>query len=132
MDSCFFSDQKKFMRYLVILVLVVFTLLASCKYNSEEDLYGAGCNTSNVNYSFTITGLLSKYQCVNCHSGGSPSGNIKLASYTDVKARVTDGKLWGSINHLPNFKAMPQTGSKMSECDISKFKAWIDNGAPNN
>lgn len=106
-------------------------LLTGCYYDSEEELYGT-CSTTNVGYSTTITGLLNSYGCLGCHTGPSASGNIHLGNYAEVKARVDDGRLFGSINHASGFSPMPQGASKMSACDISKIKAWIDAGAANN
>ncbi|HVG42646.1 MAG TPA: hypothetical protein VM888_13635, partial [Chitinophagaceae bacterium] len=90
------------------------------------------CSTTSVTYSATITGLLSTYACTSCHSGPAPSGNFSLVGYTNVKAKVTDNRLLGAINHASGFSPMPQGGPKMSDCDISKIKKWIDAGAPQN
>lgn len=122
--------------YLVIVfflvTIIVFT--SSCKYNSEEELFGtnAPCDTSNVTYSNTITSIIIVNGCLNCHVGPSPSGNFTLTSYADVKAKVDDGRLWGAINHMPGFSPMPQGGNKLTNCEINRIKAWIDAGAPNN
>src|SRR6478672_5674648 len=123
--------------FLFTLLMLVFltTIISSCKYNSEEELFGtnnAPCDTSNTTYSNTITSIIIANGCLNCHVGPSPSGNFTLTSYSDVKAKVDDGRLWGAINHLPGFSPMPQGGNKLTNCEINKIKAWIDAGAPNN
>ena len=105
---------------------------SSCYYDVEEELYGSNCDTTNVTYSTTITELLQNYTCLSCHVGSNPSGGFSLETYGGVKAKVNDGTLWGSINHLQGFSAMPQGANKMSQCDINKVKAWMDAGAPNN
>ena len=108
-------------------------LLTGCYYDKEEELYGAGtCDTSSVNYSTTVTGILNNCGCVGCHSGSAPSGNISLQNFTGVKTTAQNGKLLGSINHGSGFSPMPKGGGKMSACEISKIKAWIDAGAVNN
>jgi hypothetical protein len=55
-----------------------------------------------------------------------------LEGYSNVKAKVTDGRLFGAINHSPGYAPMPDGQPKMDQCDINKVKTWIDAGAPNN
>jgi hypothetical protein len=116
-----------------ICTLLIITC-AGCYYDKEEILYPApgACNTTNVTFGATINNLLTTYGCIGCHSGGVPSGNINLVGYSNVKSKITDGRLWGAINHLSGFSPMPQGGNKMNVCDINKIKVWIDAGAPNN
>ena len=71
-------------------------------------------------------------KCQGCHSGTNAQGGIDLSTYTLLKAKVTDGKLWGSINQLPGYSAMPKNGTKLSDCEIKQFQKWIAAGAPNN
>src|SRR5688572_18598711 len=82
--------------------------MTGCYYDNEEELYGNGCDTSNVTYSTTITGLLTNYACLSCHVGANPSGGFSLETYTGVKAKVNDSTLWGAINHIYGFSPMPQ------------------------
>ena len=89
------------------------------------------CDVNRFTYSGAIRALVSN-KCQGCHSGASPQGNIDLSTYNGVKARVVDGKLWGAINHLPGFSAMPKNGTKLSECEIIQFRKWMDGGSPNN
>ena len=121
--------MKNLTLFISLLFVVIFS---SCYYDVEEELYPNTCNTSGVTFSGTVNPLLSSYGCLGCHSGAGAQGNVNLEGYNNVKAKVTDGKLWGAINHQPGFSPMPQGGSKMSSCDISKIKAWIDAGIPNN
>jgi hypothetical protein len=91
----------------------------------------SACDTSNVTFSGTIQPIVNA-KCAGCHSGTPPQGGINLTTHASVKAKVTDGRLWGSINHLPGFSPMPKGGSKLSDCEIKQFKKWMDAGAPNN
>jgi hypothetical protein len=122
------------MKKIVVLFSICFTVfLTGCYYDKEDELYSSvTCDSSNVNFSGTVSGLLNYYGCLGCHSGSAPSGNVNLQGYTNVKAKVSDGRLFGAVNHSAGFSPMPQGGNKMSACDISKIKAWIDAGAPNN
>ncbi len=62
----------------------------------------------------------------------SSTGGVNLEGYFNVKARVIDNRLLGSITHAPGFSPMPLGRTKMEICDINKIKRWIDAGAPNN
>ncbi|RYG04631.1 MAG: hypothetical protein EOO02_05700 [Chitinophagaceae bacterium] len=121
----------------MIVLAGLWLAVASCSSDSEEDLLPpptppSGCDTAQVAFAATITPLLGTYGCTNCHSGTAPSGNINLSSYSGVKAKVDDGRLLGAITHADGFRPMPQGGNKMSDCDINKFRAWINRGALNN
>ncbi len=89
------------------------------------------CDSNSYTYSGAIKILISN-KCQGCHSGSAAQGGIDLSTYNGIKAKVTDGRLWGSINHQPGFSAMPRNGSKLSDCEITQFKKWIVAGSPNN
>lgn len=117
---------------ILITALISVFVISSCYYDREDELYGSTCDTSAVTYSSTITGIINRYGCLNCHATGVLSGGFSLEGYTNVKAKINDGRLFGAINHSAGFVPMPQGANKMSSCDINKVKAWIDAGAPNN
>lgn len=89
------------------------------------------CNPNSFTYSVSIRNIISN-KCQGCHSGGAPQGGIDLSTYNGVKAKVTDGRLWGAVNHLAGFSPMPKNGAKLSTCEIDQIKNWIATGAPNN
>lgn len=122
------------MKKTVLILICKVSIITGCYYDKDELINpGTGnCDTAGVTYSGTVVSLLQASGCLSCHSGGAPSGNISLASYTGVKAVAVNGKLYGAINHSPGFSPMPQGGNKMSACNISKIKAWIDAGSINN
>lgn len=113
--------------------LFALAVFGSCYYDKEEVLYpGTGsCDTANVKYSTTVNSILSQ-NCFSCHSGGSPSGNISMDNYTAVKFYVDNGRLVGAIKHLSGFRAMPDGGGKLTDCQIKQIDAWIRAGALNN
>jgi len=95
------------------------------------DDIGSACDSSNVKYSTTISKILSD-NCVGCHGAGG-SGGVTLTNYNGVKTVVTNLKLWNSINHLSGAtKAMPNSTTKLSSCNLRQIKIWIDAGAPQN
>jgi len=89
------------------------------------------CDTLNVTFSGTIWPVVQN-RCFGCHSGASPSGGISLENYDNVVEAVNSGRLMGAIKHENGFSAMPKNGSKLSDCNISQFQKWINNGTPNN
>lgn len=120
-------------KLLILIPFLACVLLSTgCYYDVEEELYGGPCDTSNVTYSGTITGIINRYGCLSCHSGPQPAAPFRLETYADVQAKVLDNRLMGAITHANGFAPMPQGAPKMSDCDINKVKAWIDRGAPNN
>jgi len=122
-----------------MLVIPAFALiLSSCYYDNQEALYGKPggvCDTSMVMYSMTILPILQTY-CFSCHSAsavaGGDGGGHNFEVFTVVQTMALNGKLVGSVDHLSGYIAMPQFGNKISDCDISKIKIWVKDGALNN
>ena len=126
------------MKYLVILVLLSTCLLLglnSCYYDKESQLYpfSSSCDTANVTYSTTVKTILQNGGCLGCHAAPAASGgNIVLDNYSAVKSIAQSGRLYGAISHSPGYQPMPQSGGKLTNCDISKVKKWITDGLLNN
>lgn len=116
-------------------VAVLLFSFSSCYYDSKEFLYpqlSTACDTSNVTYNVCIVTILNE-SCLGCHGGSASSGGgIKLGSYADVKIRVDDGKLIGSIKWSSGFISMPLGASKLESSKIAIIDKWIKVGAPNN
>lgn len=89
------------------------------------------CDTAAVTFGGAVNTIIGN-KCLGCHSGTSPAGGINLSAHAGVKAKVADGRLWGAINHLAGYSAMPKGGNKLSDCEIAQFRKWIAAGAPNN
>ncbi len=95
-----------------------------CDFNSEP------CNTTNVSYNNFIKPTLAA--CTTCHKTGNAGGGINLDSYTGIKSAADGGRLYGALSWAQGYKTMPQGGSKLTVCQLSKIKSWIDAGAPQN
>ncbi len=89
------------------------------------------CDTTDFTYSGRVKPFLDTW-CVGCHSGSNPSGAVNLSNYNGVASAVSGNKLIGSLKHEPGFFAMPPSGSKISNCEISAIQKWVDAGSPNN
>lgn len=89
-----------------------------------------GCDTANFKYSTAIEPLL-KSNCISCHTAASPGGGIDLSTYALAKAFALNGRLYGSVNHSAGYSPMPKGAAKMTTCEITQIKKWVDAGAPN-
>jgi hypothetical protein len=109
--------------------------IGGCTNDSEEELYGKpdinNCDLRQVTYALTVRPILQQH-CYSCHTTGFASGNVTLDDYTGVKKQMDNGKLLGSIKHLPGHPPMPQNGPKLSDCNIARITKWYDSGALNN
>ncbi|HEV7332148.1 MAG TPA: hypothetical protein VGN63_14020 [Flavisolibacter sp.] len=114
-------------------------LAAACSSNkARQDTVGGGnnptCTTTNVTYTSGVSAIISANGCLGCH-GATPTAPFALQTYDQVKAKASETRngnsvLYGAVAHLSGFAHMPQGGNKISTCDISKIKAWVDAGMP--
>lgn len=120
----------------ICLLLSLFTSLifTSCEWKNEEEEVGiVECDTSQVTLSGKVKPILQS-NCYACHSSSAASSfgaGIDLEDYSSLKVRADGGSLLGSVSHASGFSPMPKAASKLSECNISIIKAWIEKGAPN-
>ncbi|RTL57274.1 MAG: hypothetical protein EKK37_14590 [Sphingobacteriales bacterium] len=91
----------------------------------------SNCDPNLFTYSGFVQPLLQN-NCVGCHSGSSASGGLNLTLYSTVKTLATNGRLYGAITHASGYIPMPNASSKLSDCEITQIKKWIDAGAPQN
>lgn len=99
-------------------------------YGALDENCGEVCDTINP---VTFSGILwpiIQASCTGCHSGTSPSGNVLLASYSNVATIASNGTLINALKGTGVIK-MP-VGSSFSACRIRQFEMWINNGYPNN
>lgn len=112
--------------------LLVIILGTSCSFDKEEEIFAHEvCEPENITFSGFVKPLIDS-KCIACHNSVNPSGNVNLESFNSLKPHIENGKFLGSINHSPGFSPMPKGGTKLSDCDISKVKSWIDEGFANN
>ncbi|GAB2813943.1 c-type cytochrome domain-containing protein [Ferruginibacter profundus] len=101
-------------------------ILQGAKNNACND-----CDTAVITYSGATAPIVNTY-CKGCHNPSSLGGGIDLSTYAGIKTIAANGKLMGSITHASGFIAMPQGGSKLSDCRIQQIQKWIAAGALNN
>lgn len=101
-------------------------ILQGAKNNACND-----CDTAVFTYSGAVSPIMNTY-CKGCHNPSSLGGGIDVSTYASVKTIAANGKLMGSINHTSGYIAMPQGGTKLSDCRIQQIQKWILSGALNN
>ncbi len=118
-----------------LILLTLLTLLVwACTYNNEEELYGTGlspCDTTNVSYTADVLPILQQ-NCYGCHQQQVSSGGVNLEGHSRVKTVASNGRLLGAVSHAPGFSPMPKNATKLADCDISKIRRWINQGALDN
>jgi hypothetical protein len=119
---------------LLMIAMLMVAFITSCYYDNEETLYPAtaDCDTESMSFSQDVWPVISS-SCTGCHGGASPAGGIPLEGYANVSnSGAIDpgnyGSLYGCISHASGNSPMPKNGDKLSDCTISKIKAWIDQG----
>ncbi len=121
-------------------IVAISTLVESCYYDKESDLYGTTtttgtCDTTTAKFATYASPLIASGCAISgCHSAASAASGINLSSYTTIKAYITANKVsfLGSIEQTAGYSKMPKGGSKFAACDITKLKAWINAGMLNN
>ncbi|MBB1285502.1 hypothetical protein HRH25_14045 [Flavisolibacter sp. BT320] len=115
-------------------------LATACSSNkARQDNPGGGnnpgnCATANITYTTGVSAIIGANGCLGCH-GATPTAPFSLQTYEQVKAKAAETRsgnsvLYGAVAHLSGFSPMPQGMGKISACDISKIKAWVDAGMP--
>jgi hypothetical protein len=127
-----FTSPKNILTLLIAGLFFLSVATSGCYNDKEEILYPGGvCDTASVTYSRSVTPVLSA-NCTSCHGGNTPSAGISLDNYNGIKTVADNGKLLGAVSHTAGFSPMPKNSAKMSSCNITKIKKWIDAGALNN
>ncbi len=130
------------MKKTVLSILLCISLVA-CYYDKADVINPnaayVGCDTTSVNYNSVVAPILSNNGCLSCHSGSASSGGkIPLDTYTSAKSSAVKGELLPSVRQDAtcaacgsNYAPMPAGGSKISDCNINKIAAWINQGCKN-
>lgn len=119
-------------NFFIIVLLVTSVVFTGCYYDSEEDLYPAEvCVTTNISYSKDIVPIITN-SCISCHSALANLGGVNMEGHSEVLKYALDGSFLGSVKHLSEYSAMPQSAQKLNDCSISKIESWINAGSLNN
>ena len=122
----------KQLKIFILNVFILFLLFSSCTYNNEVDYFKVStnqCDTINMSFQTNVYPVINT-NCVNCHGNSGASGHINLEGYSNVKTNLT--VMMKAIKHQTGVPPMPLNAAKLSDCDINKISAWIDQGLKNN
>ncbi len=95
----------------------------SCNASSNS------CDSTNVSYTTSIVPIVNTY-CKGCHGATVASGGIRLDLYSEIQQVALNGQLLGAITGV--LPLMPQTGVRLSNCNIGAIRNWIKEGSKNN
>jgi hypothetical protein len=99
------------------------------KNNACTNTTSGTCTTTNMSFSKDVLPIFTS-NCNGCHNAVAPSAGINLTTYSGTISIST--RIIGSITHAAGFSPMPTSTIKLSDCDISKISAWINQGKLNN
>ncbi|MEP6512277.1 MAG: hypothetical protein ABJA79_00315 [Parafilimonas sp.] len=130
--------NAKFLSALIVALLIIY-FSSGCQYHKSDLVYP--CDTTIVRRSVEIKSILDA-NCQNCHSPTTADdfGNgYNLYDYPTINSLATntflcsEGQLISAVTHdnvcaLP----MPKGQPMLNDCDINKFRAWVNRGAPDN
>ncbi|MFC5269741.1 hypothetical protein [Adhaeribacter terreus] len=88
------------------------------------------CDTASVTYSAVIKPLVQN-NCSGCHNNSLASGGYNFSTHAGLVVAVNNGRLVGAVSHAAGFVPMPQ-GGKLTDCQVSQIKKWVNFGALNN
>lgn len=92
----------------------------------------SACDTGNYTYSGAIAPMMTTY-CTGCHyTGAKAVGAVYLDNFNGVQAAASDStRLLGALRHSSGYVAMPQSGTQLSDCQVTQVEKWIKNGMQN-
>jgi len=102
----------------------------SCTYDFEDDLYPI-CDTTAVSYNDDVLPIIDA-NCLGCHNSDDQEAGVVLEPHAELQAFALDGFIECVIEHAPGCTPMPVNGDKLEDCEITKIKIWIDEGALEN
>jgi cytochrome c5 len=90
---------------------------------AKNETCAAACDTTGtITWSGAIQSIFQN-NCQSCHSGATPSGNLKLTTYAEVVNAVKNGRLLNAVKRATGVPAMPPS-IPLSTCDIRKIELW--------
>ncbi len=118
-------------------VFILMSFLFSCTYEKAEvpEVVAVDttfvCDTADVTYTKDIQPLLLLHCGTDneCHRAIDNQSDVPLDTYELDTLFAGTGQLLNSItSQNGNPPAMPKEGDKLTECDVNKIKAWINQG----
>lgn len=116
------------MRKLYFFLLFIVTLIACSipKTRQSVDITTLPENIDfeNIDYEHTIKPIMANY-CITCHSGNSPTADISLTTYEEVRLQAEKGEMLSRINNEEY--PMPQGGLMPKKLRLA-IEQWAKEG----
>lgn len=111
--------------------VVLLGLAAGCTYSHGDPAPACDAATQTITYTTIIAPILAGH-CLQCHGStvyATQGSGYDFSNYLNVK-NYSSSRLLGCIRQEPGYPAMPQSGDKLSDCDIERIQRWITLGKP--
>lgn len=101
-----------------------------CTYDIETELNPI-CDTASMDYQ-KITAVLQEGTCLTCHSGANAEADLDFSTYTGISAYLDNpsNQLLDRITIGSTGDLMPPNGNRLSNCNVSKIRAWLNKNYP--
>jgi hypothetical protein len=120
--------MKKSTSYLLLLLMGGMLAFHACKDEPDPVTPTTQVPTS-PKYTADVSPILNESCALSgCHNAGASNGS--LAIYIDVKTFKSLDKLIKAVKHEAGVKAMPLSGTKLSDAKIAILEKWISTGMP--
>ena len=120
----------------ITILFICLILFSNCYKDKFRELHpniasnGNTCDTvSAISYSNQIVPIINS-NCINCHSAGATPPDLSAYAGVQASAQTSlySSVIWdGSVSQMPK-----NSSSKLSICDLTKLRKWIEAGSPNN
>lgn len=102
----------------------------ACYYDNEQELYGGNvtCDTIAVSYLTDIKPIIDA-NCISCHAPGGEQESSPLLTYDDLKKYTDDRNI---VDRTQGTSSLMPPAGRMSNCNVAKITAWVNQGALNN
>ena len=104
---------------------------AGCTYSHGDPVPDCDVAHEAITYSAVVAPIFAA-NCLRCHSSSvafTLGGGNDFGSYATVSSYPEAGLL-GCVRHEAGYPPMPQSGGKLSDCDIKRLEAWYALGKP--
>jgi uncharacterized membrane protein len=125
--------HKKIIFILIMLTSLITWLVSCTKQSADKIVAVTDCDTSAVKYAADIVPIL-QANCYRCHASenNGGSGGIILEGYNNLTMWANNGYLIGNVTHAPGYIPMPYDMPILTNCELNKIVAWVNQGALNN
>lgn len=120
-------------KLFILLLGAIWTFsLQGCYYDVESNLYvGLECDTTLVGFVARIEPIISS-NCVVCHGGASPDGNLSLETYEQIRDAALSGAISDRVERNVGSPLLMPPNGPLAVCDLRALEDWTRDGAPEN